>query len=284
MSFREEDIERWKETNTLLIPQTTWLWKHLRLCVSSVGVSLFSNHRRKKKKSTHTEGCLWIRVCWVALAASSIWLFRQQLKWHSTCCKLDVIHKTQTELKKLRCVTIPSDASSGGTGLFASITNAHNAMIWKPALQLFLWFTFTHEKHTQTRGARSNLERSGVPVQMVPPCVYSEGSYWVTADICCGDGGWLCRGGERRGWFEDGGGKGNGGSRPLTALEVLHHLNEKLCGRAGDHVIHHILCCLPLCSAPFSSPVCLLLLLSGGSSRMYDTDRKFLLIICCHLL
>lgn len=29
---------------------------------------------------------------------------------------------------------------------------------------------------------------------MVPPCVYSEGSYWVTADICCGDGGWLCRG------------------------------------------------------------------------------------------
>lgn len=89
--------------------------------------------------------------------------------------------------------------------------------------------------------------------------------------------------GERRGWFEDGGGKENGGSRPLTALEVLHHLNEKLCGRAGDHVIHHILCCLPLCSAPFSSPVCLLFLLSGGSSRMYDTDSQFLLIICCHL-
>lgn len=57
----------------------------------------------------------------------------------------------------------------------------------------------------------------------------------------------------------------------------------KLCGKAGDHVIHSIFCSLPLCSAPFSSPACLLLLLSGGSWRIYDTDRQFLLIISCHM-
>lgn len=42
--------------------------------------------------------------------------------------------------------------------------------------------------HTHTH-THPNLERSSVPVQMAPPCVYSEGSYWVTADICSGDGG-----------------------------------------------------------------------------------------------
>lgn len=80
-------------------------------------------------------------------------------------------------------------------------------------------------------------------------------------------------------------GEGNGkrGSRPLAALEVLHHLNEKLCGRAGDHGSHHLLCCLSLGSAPFSSPACLLLL-AGESSRMYDPESKFLRIILCHVL
>lgn len=61
---------------------------------------------------------------------------------------------------------------------------------------------------------------------MVPPCVYSEGSYWVTADICCGDGGWLCRGARDEVGSRIGGGKGEAGPQPLTALEVLRHLNE----------------------------------------------------------
>lgn len=118
---------------------------------------------------------------------------------------------------------------------------------------------------------------------MVPPCVYSEGSYWVTADICCGDGGWLCWGARDEVGSRMGEGNGKRGSGPLAALEVLHHLIEKLCGRTGDHVIHHLLCCLSLGSAPFSSPACLLLL-SGESSRIYDTESKFLRIICCHVL
>lgn len=51
--------------------------------------------------------------------------------------------------------------------------------------------------HTHTL---PNLERSSVPVQMAPPCVYSEGSYWVTADICSGDGaGGVWERGKRRG-------------------------------------------------------------------------------------
>lgn len=40
--------------------------------------------------------------------------------------------------------------------------------------------------HIRTHTLLPNLERSSVPVQMVPPCVHSEGSYWVTADICSG--------------------------------------------------------------------------------------------------
>lgn len=63
--------------------------------------------------------------------------------------------------------------------------------------------------HTHThRNARTlpNLERSSIPVQMAHPCVYSEGSYWVTADICSGDGGWWCWGVRDEEEAEDGGG------------------------------------------------------------------------------
>lgn len=55
---------------------------------------------------------------------------------------------------------------------------------------------------------------------MVPPCVYSEGSYWVTADICSGDGG---AGSEGCGEEEEG---GRGG--PPPALEVILYLNGRL--------------------------------------------------------
>lgn len=69
---------------------------------------------------------------------------------------------------------------------------------------------------------------------MAPPCVYSEGSYWVTADICSGDGGGGV-GSERCGEEKRGGGQGEGGgekergeSPPLRAQKVILYLNEKL--------------------------------------------------------
>lgn len=46
---------------------------------------------------------------------------------------------------------------------------------------------------------------------MAPPCVYSEGSYWVTADICSGDGGGGV-GSERCGEEKRGGGQEEGGA------------------------------------------------------------------------
>lgn len=152
---------------------------------------------------------------------------------------------------------------SSFSDLHSHMKNTHKhvalALIWRGAEFQSRWCL-----HVSTVKGATGLQQTSVVV-MVVGCVGEQEMRLV------------------RGWGRERG-RWGGGSQPLTALEVLLHLKEKLCGKAGDHVIHHMFCCLPLCSAPFFPPACLPLLLGGGSSSIYGTNTQFLLIISCHML
>lgn len=117
--------------------------------------------------------------------------------------KKNTIGSKQTHLKALRCVT-------GARGAVChQDSHAHCSQKSRRHLSLSSSSDLRLRTHP-------GLERSGVLLQMAPPCVYSEGSYWVTADICSGAAAAASEGcGEEE---EEG---GRGGLLPAPAPEVI---------------------------------------------------------------